>query len=108
MTETSQPPAASPEGAATPQRLPRRADALPEPTSPFEAAVVDLLVDLFEAYPVWGTLVGYHAVDASWSDVSEAGRVARAAMLRRSRARVEALGEAELAPAERIDRGILL
>ena len=40
-----------------------RPDGLPQPRTAFEAAVVEFLVDLFGAYPTWGTNVGYHRVD---------------------------------------------
>jgi uncharacterized protein (DUF885 family) len=84
-----------------------RPDGLPEPGDEFEAAVVDLIVDLFEAYPTWGTAVGYHAGDDRWPELSEAGRKARLAMLRRHAARFAALDEASLSADQRLDRRIL-
>jgi uncharacterized protein (DUF885 family) len=87
---------------------PLRPDGLPEPTSPFESAVVDLLVDLFAAYPTWGTGAGYHAVDHAWPDLSESGRMARLDMLRGHRERLERLDRGVLSADERIDRGILI
>jgi uncharacterized protein (DUF885 family) len=85
-----------------------RPDGLPEPASPFEAAVVELLVELFDAYPTWGTSAGYHAVDDRWPDLSEAGREARLAMLRRHAARFESVDPLSLDDEERIDRDIVL
>src|SRR5688500_208365 len=85
-----------------------RADGLPEPRGPFEAAVVDLLVDLFGAYPTWGTQVGYHMVDGRWSDLTAEGRAARVAMLRRHREAIAAYSDDDLGADERIDRGIVL
>ena len=41
-----------------------RPDGLPQPASEFDSAVVDLIADLFEAFPTWGTAAGYHVVDA--------------------------------------------
>jgi uncharacterized protein (DUF885 family) len=87
---------------------PFRPDGLPEPAGPFEAAVVDLLVGLFEAYPTWGTQAGYHRVDDRWPDLSEDGRLARLAMLGEGAARLGAFDEALLSAEERIDRLILL
>lgn len=85
-----------------------RPDGLPEPRDAFEAASVDFIVDLFEAYPTWGTAVGYHRVDDRWPDLSEAGRSARLAMLGRHADRFTAFDEASLRPDQRIDRLILL
>jgi uncharacterized protein (DUF885 family) len=85
-----------------------RADGLPEPSGPFEAAVVELLVDLFGAYPTWGTQVGYHTVDGRWSDLTAEGRGARLAMLRRHHEAIEALPGDVVGAEERIDRGIVL
>ena len=87
---------------------PRRADGLPEPTTVFETATVAFLADLFSANPTWGTSVGYHSVDGSWPDLTEAGRQARLRMLEDHARRLEALADAELSEDERIDRGILL
>lgn len=87
---------------------PRRPDGLPEPSDAFEATVADLLSDLFEAHPTWGTAAGYHTVDHRWPDLTEAGRQARLAMLRRHASGLEAFAEAELSADERIDRLILL
>jgi uncharacterized protein (DUF885 family) len=86
---------------------PRRPDGLPRPDSPFEAAVVDLLADLFTAYPTWGTAIGYHAVDRGWPDPSERGRTARLAMLEHHAARIAAFEAEALSPEERIDQGLL-
>jgi uncharacterized protein (DUF885 family) len=86
----------------------RRDDGLPEPVSPFEQAVIDLLVDLFAAYPTWGTQVGYHAVDGRWSDLTIEGRADRIAMLGRHREALAAFTDDRLGPEERLDRGIVL
>ena len=87
---------------------PLRPDGLPEPSNAFESAVVDFIVDLFEAYPTWGTTSGYHRVDGRWPDLSEAGRLARLATLRTHDQRLAAFAEDELGPDERVDRHILL
>ena len=85
-----------------------RPDGLPQPSDPFEVAVTDFIVDLFEALPTWGTATGYHRVDGRWHDPSEAGREARLAMYARHRARLEAFDEAELDREACVDRRILL
>jgi uncharacterized protein (DUF885 family) len=85
-----------------------RPDGLPRPDTAFEHAVIDFIVDLFEAHPVWGTAVGYHRVDAEWPDLSEAGRHSRLAMYRRHAERFAAFDEADLGADEAIDRSILL
>ncbi len=85
-----------------------RPDGLPQPRNAFESAAVDLIVDLFEAYPTWGTMVGYHVVDGRWPDLSEHGRTARLATFRRHAHRLRALDEAELSVDEQVDRSILL
>ncbi len=87
---------------------PLRPDGLPDPSNPFEAAVVDLLVDLFGAYPTWGTAAGYHSVDGRWPDLTEAGRQARLRMLHDHAARLEAFADPGLSSEERVDRHILL
>jgi uncharacterized protein (DUF885 family) len=87
---------------------PLRPDGLPQPEDAFDMAVVDLLVDLFTAYPTWGTEVGYHAVDERWTDLSPAGREARLAMLREHAQRLAAFSAAELSAEDRLDRDILL
>ena len=83
-------------------------DTRPEPRTPFDFALHRLLDDWFEAEPTWATQVGFHAFDDRWPDVSETGRTGQLAMLRHHRARLEALSEEELTPAEGIDRGITL
>jgi uncharacterized protein (DUF885 family) len=85
-----------------------RPDGLPQPRSAFEAAVVDFLVDLFEAYPTWGTNVGYHRVDDRWPDLTEAGRRGRIATFGQHRAGLEAFPADRLGADESVDRAILL
>ena len=85
-----------------------RPDGLPEPGDAFESAVVDLLADLFAAYPTWGTDAGYHAVDSRWPDLAEAGRQARLTMLREHAARLGSFDEIALSLDQRVDRSILL
>ncbi len=85
-----------------------RPDGLPQPRNAFESAVVDVIVDLFEAYPTWGTSAGYHVVDGRWPDLSEAGREARLATFKRHAERLGAFDEAGLSIDERVDRHILL
>jgi uncharacterized protein (DUF885 family) len=86
----------------------RRSDGLPEPAGPFESAVVDLLIELFAAYPTWGTQVGYHVVDGRWTDLTSDGRASRIAMLRRHQEALAAFDDDALDAEERIDRGIAL
>ena len=88
--------------------VPLRPDGLPQPQDAFDEAVVGLIVDLFAAYPTWGTSTGYHTVDACWPDLSEAGRLARLRMLRAHARRLQAFAEASLTPDERVDRQVLL
>ncbi len=88
--------------------VPLRPDGLPLPQSAFDEAVVGLVADLFRAYPTWGTSSGYHAVDDRWPDLSEAGRLARLAMLRDHAQRLRAFDESTLTPDERVDRQVLL
>lgn len=85
-----------------------RPDGLPRPETAFETAVVDFVVDLFEAHPVWGTAAGYHRVDARWPDLTEAGRHSRLAMYRRHAERFAAFDVAELSADEAIDRQIMI
>ena len=85
-----------------------RPDGLPEPRNAFESAVVDFLVDLFEAHPTWGTDTGYHRVDGRWPDLTEAGRSARLATFARHRQRLEGFATDELSADESVDRAILL
>ena len=88
--------------------VPLAEDHRPDPKSPFDFALNRLLDDLFEAAPTWATQIGYHAFDDRWPDVSDAGREGRLAMLRHHRARLQALPEDELSPADVIDRSIAL
>ena len=87
---------------------PLRPDGLPEPRNAFESAVIDLLVDLFEAYPTWGTDAGYHVVDGGWPDLTEGGRQTRSSTLSGHAIRLEAFDETDLSVDERVDRRILL
>ncbi len=83
-------------------------DNRPEPQSPFDRAVRDLLDDLFELQPVWATDMGYHAFDDRWPDVTEHGRQAVLAAVGRHRQAISSLGQAELTSDERIDHGLVL
>ena len=94
--------------AASPSFVPQTRDNRPEPRTPFDFALNRFLDDLFEAEPVWATRIGYHAFDDRWPDRSESGRTGRLAMLRHHRARLQALSDGQLTPAEQIDRGITL
>jgi uncharacterized protein (DUF885 family) len=87
---------------------PLRPDGLPEPTTEFDVAVTELIVDLFESNPVWGTVAGYHVVDGRWPDLSEAGRQARLAMAARHTKRLRVLPADRLSREQEIDRRILL
>ena len=66
-----------------------RPDGLPVPRTDFETAVLEFLVDLFEAYPTWGTSVGYHRVDGRWPDLTESGRSTRLATFNAHRERLD-------------------
>ncbi len=88
--------------------MPEVSDNRPAPRTPFDFALNHFLDDLFEAEPVWATRIGFHAFDDRWPDPSESGRTARLAMLRHHRARLQALAEGQLTPAEKIDLGITL
>ncbi len=88
--------------------VPLRPDGLPQPQNAFDEAVVGLIVDLFTAYPTWGTSTGYHSVDGRWPVLSEAGRFARLRMLRVHAQRLRAFDEASLTPDECVDRQVLL
>jgi uncharacterized protein (DUF885 family) len=85
-----------------------RPDGLPQPRTAFESAVVDFLVDLFEAFPTWGTNIGYHRVDDRWPDLTDAGREDRLATVVRHRQRLADVRADELSADEAVDRGILL
>ena len=85
-----------------------RPDGLPRPANAFEASVTEFLVDLFEAYPTWGTSAGYHRVDGRWPDLSEEGRQARLGTFRAHQETLAAFDGAALAPDEQVDRAILL
>jgi uncharacterized protein (DUF885 family) len=85
-----------------------RPDGLPEPRTDFETAVVEFLVDFFEAYPTWGTSIGYHRVDGRWPDLTEAGRTARLATFSGHRERLEGFAADALSADESVDRAILL
>ena len=91
-----------------PQFTPLTRDTRPEPRTPFDFALHRLLDDWFEAEPIWATQMGFHRFDDRWPDPSEQGRTGQLAMLRHHRARLQALAEDELSPAEEIDRGITL
>lgn len=80
---------------------------LPTPVTPWDHVLHDFLVDLFEASPVSAAYAGYHLVDDRWPDLTEAGRMARLAMLDRHAAAVATLDDAAMTPDERIDRAIL-
>ncbi len=85
-----------------------RRDGLPQPSNPFDSAVVDLIVDLFEAYPTWGTSTGYHRVDGRWPVLTEEGRRARLATFRSHAETLSSFDEEALTDDERVDRRILL
>jgi uncharacterized protein (DUF885 family) len=85
-----------------------RPDGLPRPNDAFEAAVIDFIVDLFTASPVWGTAAGYHVVDSEWPDLTEGGRLARLAMYQRHTDRLSDFPRDALSAEQRLDRRILL
>ncbi len=90
-----------------PMSRPSPAQPAADPVTPWDHVLHDFLVDLFAASPVSAGFAGYHLVDDRWPDLSEAGRLARLAMLDRHAAAVAALDDAGLTPDERIDRAIL-
>ena len=85
-----------------------RPDGLPVPRTDLETAVVEFLIDLFEAYPTWGTSIGYHRVDGRWPDLTEAGRAARLATFAGHRRRLDGLAHDGLGADESVDHAILL
>ena len=85
---------------------PLTADNRPQPQTPFDHALHDLLDDLFEAEPVFASRIGFHAYDDRWPDPSESGRTGRLELVREHRARMEALDESTLTQGELVDRGI--
>lgn len=93
---------------AGPDFRPLTADNRPQPQTPFDHALHDLLDDLFESEPVFASRMGFHTYDDRWPDPSESGRLARLEIARNHRARVEILEESQLTDGERIDRGITL
>jgi len=84
------------------------ADSRPEPVTAFDRALHDLLGDTFAAQPVVATRIGFHAHDDRWPDVSEAGRQARLALIKRHRSAFQALDAGQLSADEQIDLGIVL
>ncbi len=76
--------------------------------SAFDALVARLLDDVFAADPVLATAIGDHRFDDRWPDTSEAGRVARLALVDRWTATLEGLDAADLTPDERFDRDLVL
>lgn len=87
---------------------PLRPDGLPQPQNAFESAVIDFIVDLFEAYPTWGTATGYHRVDGRWPDLSEEGRHSRLVTFAAHRRALEGFADSELGSDQRVDRDILI
>jgi uncharacterized protein (DUF885 family) len=83
-------------------------DHRPEPQTRYEHLLHELLDELFVAQPVWATQIGYHELDDRWPDLTDAGRLARIAMLRRAQAVFSELDEGELSADEQIDRDIVL
>ncbi|HUP82853.1 MAG TPA: DUF885 domain-containing protein [Candidatus Limnocylindria bacterium] len=83
-------------------------DNRPTPFTPFDHALKAFLDDLFAAQPVFATHTGFHAHDDRWPDMTEAGRLARLAMLRDHAARLEALSDGDLSEDDQIDRGVVL
>ena len=74
----------------------------------FSALVVQFLDELFTQQPEWATAVGDHRFDDRWSDMSEAGRLARVAMIERWQTTFRGLDPASLGPEERVDRDLVL
>jgi uncharacterized protein (DUF885 family) len=87
---------------------PLATDTRPEPRTPFDFVLRDLLDDLFEAQPTWATHIGFHAYDDRWPEVTDAGRADRLALVARHRGAIAALDDAALSVDESIDRGIIL
>lgn len=74
----------------------------------FRAVVDDVLDGYFRHYPAQATEIGYHAFDAVWPDLNDAGRRARLAWLADAAARIEVLAADSLTRDQGIDRRILL
>ena len=83
-------------------------DPRPAPTTPYERVVHDALDVLFDAYPVFATEAGYHALDDRWPDLAEAARQRLVRRLGELADAARALPEAGLSADERVDRGILV
>ncbi|MFI5261237.1 MAG: DUF885 domain-containing protein [Candidatus Limnocylindrales bacterium] len=82
-------------------------DPRPAPASPYDRLLRAVLDDLFAAYPIFATEVGYHAFDDRWPDLGEAGRLRNLAAAERLLAAARGLPEASLSASEQVDRGIL-
>ena len=82
-------------------------DPLPQPTTPYARALDAFLRDLFAAYPVTATAIGFHDYDDEWGQLDEPARLANVEMLKRHAAVIAALDDGQLSADERIDRGVL-
>src|SRR3954453_21531605 len=83
-------------------------DPRPDPKTPFDRALHDVLDDLFQVQPIWATQIGYHAFDDRWPDASEAGREARLVVYATHRDRLRQLSDNELSADEQIDRALVV
>lgn len=83
-------------------------DPLPVPATPFARVLDAFLRDFFAASPVSAGFAGYHLVDGTWPDPSEAGRQRRLETHARHEAALRALVADSLDAGERVDRDYLL
>ncbi len=75
--------------------------------SAFADLVSSFLDEMFQLQPELATAIGDHRFDGRWSDMSEAGRLARIAALDRWAAAFTALDAGALTADERIDRDLV-
>jgi len=73
----------------------------------FRALVDEVLADYYRLFPATATELGMHAHDATWPDLSDAGRVERIAFLTTAADRVATVDPKDLSKDDRIDRRIL-
>lgn len=72
------------------------------------ASITAFLANEYRERPVWGTQVGFHAVDSRLDDYSSSSVAARAQWLREEQRVFEAYDPAQLSPDDRVDRDVVL
>lgn len=75
---------------------------------PFADLVDRILAEFFRLHPVHATETGEHAYDASWPDLSDAGRAERAAWSAEAISALRSVDVTRLARDEAVDRRVLL